>query len=338
VRRPVHNSLWVSLGIGIACSLVTAPAVSGSSETLLETSSLNAAAAEDGTPRAQDMPMQQWRSWFNPDAAVSGVAPRSLQEAIRKDNPDELQSLLDEGWNPDGLTDVRETPLELAIRLGRVDFAEQLLRGGANPNHGSRATQTIPLQLAIRNRDAAMVQALLEAGAKVDTRVPRTLRTPLANTDDSPLHEAATIGNLDIARVLLASSARVNITNHAGLTPLHHAIAANHVELAEFLLDSGAELNARGRVGTTPLHLAAIEGSVDAVRLLLERGAEVNTSTRNGSTPLHGAINRGHTEIVALLIAHSADRSRVGITGETPISAARRLGHESIIRLLESGR
>lgn len=358
--RPAFGRIWPAMAVGVACSM-TAIALASGTEGRVWTSNLEAStdipmlettqagtttpptpppatipasAAEDATP--PQMLMQPWRSWFNPDAASGTVAPRSLQEAIRRNDADEIQALLDAGWSPDGLTDVRETPLELAIRLGRIELAEELLQRGANPNLGSRATQTIPLQLAIRNRNTALVRALVLAGAQVDTRVPRTLRTSLAHIDDSPLHEAASIGDIEIAGILIAASARLNDGNRAGLTPLHHAIAANHVELAAFLLDSGAELNARGRVGTTPLHLAAVEGSVDAVRLLLLRGAEVNTSTRNGSTPLHGAIYRGQVEIVELLLSRGADRSRVGLSGETPLLAAQRLGYEPIIRLLEA--
>jgi ankyrin repeat protein len=280
--------------------------------------------------------MLQWREWFHPSESMTpAVSYRTLQEAILQKDLDGLQRLLDAGRSPDGLSDLRETPLELSLRLGEEGFAERLLHHGANPNLGSRATETLPLQQAIQAGQPTLVRLLLAHGATVQTRIPHALRMPMNHLDDTLLHVAAQGGRLDIVTLLVDAGARMDATNRAGLTPMEHAIAGDHVEVTAFFLNAGADLEHRGRIGTTPLHLAALEGSVQTVGLLLQRGARVNTRTRNGSTPLHAAVARGHADIARLLVAHGADVHAAGQRGESPLDIAHRMGNAELLAILQ---
>ncbi|KAL7307149.1 hypothetical protein TKK_0000874 [Trichogramma kaykai] len=60
---------------------------------------------------------------------------------------------------------------------------------------------------------------------------------------DTPLHVAAALGSLEIAKILVWNGARVNERNARRLTPLHYALFhAGCEELVWFLLESGGSL------------------------------------------------------------------------------------------------
>lgn len=58
-----------------------------------------------------------------------------------------------------------------------------------------------------------------------------------------------------------------------GSTPLHHAATAGDLEAIRVLLDAGADIDAQGEHAHTPLMDAVQQGRTEAVKLLVERGA-----------------------------------------------------------------
>jgi len=80
------------------------------------------------------------------------------------------------------------------------------------------------------------------------------------------LHEAAIAAGstfplirkqaIEIAEVLLAASADVNIKNINGDTPLHEAAIHNRSKIAEILLAAGADVNMRNNEARTALDVA----------------------------------------------------------------------------------
>lgn len=72
----------------------------------------------------------------------------------------------------------------------------------------------------------------------------------------------------------------------SGDTPLHWAAVLNNVELARFLIGKGADVNVRqAKYLVTPLHAAARRGHSDMCRLLLDSGADVTAQERHFKTP-----------------------------------------------------
>ncbi len=76
------------------------------------------------------------------------------------------------------------------------------------------------------------------------------------------------------------------------MTPLHEAAAMGHLEVARLLLERGADVNAKNKHGFTPLHFAAGIGHTDVAKLLLEHGADVNAKDEHGRTPADIARER----------------------------------------------
>ena len=95
------------------------------------------------------------------------------------------------------------------------------------------------------------------------------------------LHVAARNGYMEIAKLLLARGADVNLTDKEGETPLHNSILTMHcLELIPLLMGRGANIHARrAEEGSTVLHLAARTGEVKIYKCLLEFGADPDMRT-----------------------------------------------------------
>ena len=52
-----------------------------------------------------------------------------------------------------------------------------------------------------------------------------------------PLHLAAMSGDIRIARLLVETSARIDVVNSEQATALHKAASLNHTEVAKYLVD-----------------------------------------------------------------------------------------------------
>lgn len=101
---------------------------------------------------------------------------------------------------------------------------------------------------------------------------------------------------IDMARPLvLQYGADVNLPDQSGLSPLHHAATAGNMAVVRLLLDNGADVNATNKVGITPLYMALVQRRTRIASLLRQRGAaEVSRELANGlsmSVALQDAMN-----------------------------------------------
>ncbi len=125
-------------------------------------------------------------------------------------------------YAPDGFT-----PLGLAAFFGHREVVELLLARGADVNAVSRnATGYTALTGAVAKGDAAIVAALLAAGANANYRYAK---------GHSPLHEAAVSGNSALVKLLLEHGADPNARMDDGKMPADLAAARGHEELAKQL-------------------------------------------------------------------------------------------------------
>lgn len=115
----------------------------------------------------------------------------------------------------------------------------------------------------------------------------------------------------EIEKLMRENSISANVVDERGDTPLHHAAALGQVEVAKFLVNIGAEINAENNGGGTPLYIAASFGKINVAKFLIEKVEEfpiekvkayVNKADNiHGYTPLHVAAQKGYMDIVQLL-------------------------------------
>ena len=137
-----------------------------------------------------------------------------------------------------------------------------------------------------------------------------------------------------IRRLLEASPDLVGARDEKGNTPLHLAASLGDVAAVEALIDKGAGVNAKNKRGATPLFQAVNLGNVDVVLMLLQQGADVNARTRSDWTALHGAVAFGMKRIVVILIDHGADVNATDEMDEAPLNIAVAADHHDIAGLL----
>ena len=166
-----------------------------------------------------------------------------------------IQLLLKGGADPNVSDREGRSPLEWASiggEKGAVDSVRVLLDAGAHVDHQNTHGQTA-LEHACFGSDFArdVAPTLLQIPATVKSVEDRA----------------------DIVRLLIAKGANVNLAADDGSTPLHWAASWGDVDITKQLLAAGADPNARDKNGDRPLEKAArqcIDGRGDTCREALK--------------------------------------------------------------------
>ena len=136
--------------------------------------------------------------------------------------------------------------------------------------------------------------------------------SPASGGEDSALHWAAHVGDLEKVKELLQAGGDINAKGWRGTTPLDRAAAYGHREVVAFLIEEGADIapDYRSDTGLTLLHAAARGGCLELARKLVEKGADIDAKGNDGRTPLDFAESNGYEEMAALLREHGGKRNR----------------------------
>ena len=155
------------------------------------------------------------------------------------------------------------------------------------------------LNLAIKWGNLIFVKFLIEkCGANVNNA---------GAEDRSPLHKAASGGNIEIVKYLHQNGADLEAKTKLEIggkiffdkTPLHLAVNGGHIEVVKYLHQNGADLNAAANFDKiTPLHLAVALEHIEIVKYLHQNGADPEAESIFFTTPVSMAIKRGHVEVV----------------------------------------
>jgi len=100
--------------------------------------------------------------------------------------------------------------------------------------------------------------------------------------------------------------AALDVRNAEGLTPLIVAASSGQMEMLKSLLAQGAGVDATAADGRTALIAATQSGKIEAVEALIAAGANLNAGARGTGTALNVAENAGETQIAKLLLASGA--------------------------------
>lgn len=217
-----------------------------------------------------------------------------------------------------------KTPLHFAIELDELSMVELLLtQKNINPFVEDNEGKT-SLDYAKDGEKVEILQALIN--------------NKYGSEQDSLLHLAAMIGEINAVRYLISKGVEVNARNDLLHTPLHLAAGIGHVEIVEVLVQQGnAAIDVFDARNQTPMHYAVNNKKLEVVKLLLKLGGDVNLARqRQGSmnlSPLHNAVSSSNyderdlcLDIVRCLI--NAKDSKINLQdyeNKTPLHYADRL-------------
>lgn len=176
----------------------------------------------------------------------------------------------------------------------------QLLQRGFDPNTPDPRGRT-GLFLAVREPSPKVASVLIDW--------PTTDVEKRSLDDESPLMIAAITGQIDLARRLIERGADVN---KPGWTPLHYAASRGQLAVMRLLLEESAYIDAASPNGTTPLMMAARYGSPEAVKLLLEEGADPMLKNNLGMTAIDFANGVNRTDSAEIIAAFVRARRPAG--------------------------
>ncbi|NGM88428.1 ankyrin repeat domain-containing protein [Parapusillimonas sp. SGNA-6] len=171
------------------------------------------------------------------------------------------------------------------IANDRASQVRTMLARGANPNELSPKGQTA-LTHAIRE-GAWNVYDVLISNRKTDLNAVNFNR-------ETPLMYLAILGETKRAENLIRRGAEVN---RLGWTPLQYAASKGQLETVRMLVAHKALVNAPAPDGTTALMMAAYAGSEEVVRFLLRKGADPTMKNLNQRSAADWARVRNHGKL-----------------------------------------
>jgi ankyrin repeat protein len=196
-------------------------------------------------------PVNQWGMGthdYQDKNRVFSATYTPLINAVLAGNLDIIQLLLKKGISVNKRSADNKLPMEEAILQSKLSVINLLLPHTDLAQFTSTGDTLLILALKKKEKDNALIHALLKAGANPQ-------QTNDAN--ETALHHAARLGNEDIMPALLqeASPDYVNHVNKHGNTALLIAAQHNHNNIVEYLLNAGAE-DISNKKGKTAEHVA----------------------------------------------------------------------------------
>jgi ankyrin repeat protein len=232
----------------------------------------------------------------------------SLLFAAQQGDVESGRMLLQTGADVDERSDKDgKTALMVATASGHQEFSVALLEKGADPNLADEGGFTALHYAALGGNGAALVRTLFAHGAQPNPRTTKDSReyvyAGVNLTGATPLFLAATLGNVETARALVAGGADPFLTTERGTAPLHVASWGGSPYFRDWTEDEKKNL-------------------FDMTKLLVELGADVNSTGEHAWTALHGAAYKGVDTVVQFLVDHGARTEVFDEYGQTPLSIA----------------
>ena len=215
------------------------------------------------------------------NATLSKSWPSALTEKETMDLPPErIAFIIAHGadpnhikklWNSDTKSATIGIPLHDAVRLGKHQFAQTLLKAGAKVDLARESDGIRALHLACKQSDEEMIKILIAAGTNLDT--------PTLGKEHFPERYAGMSGKAPIDLISIEKSPLL-IDAGAKLQPrlLNRAISSKNLELVRYFLNKGADPNPQisQSPSTSPLDSALNSGDKEIIEHLLKNGAKLS--------------------------------------------------------------
>lgn len=188
-----------------------------------------------------------------------------------------------------------EKEFKNAIETGNINKVQELINDIDLEKCGTDA-----IGRAAFHNYKDIVDILIAAGVNVNVK---------DFVDTTPLERAASWNNLEMAKNLIKAGANVNFQeSYYKYTALISIAEKGYTQMAQLLIASGADVNLKRRHNVNALLTASRNGFTDFVKLLLDNGADINQCGDKGNySPLFEAAANYKKETTELLIRYGAE-------------------------------
>jgi len=182
-------------------------------------------------------------------------------------------------------------------------------------------------------------------------------KNPWISRQIKKLFEATFLKNIKVIKDLIGEGISVNVTSEDSYrrTPLHIAASLGEIKIMKLLLEAGGRVDALDSSDRNVLHIAASCGAVEIVKLLMEEyppynwlenaNPEERTNTdfllhavdELGMTPIAHACLNGQMITAAFLIGQGASLSSLDVYGSSILHLACKSGNISLVQWLMDG-
>ncbi|MEO7391491.1 MAG: ankyrin repeat domain-containing protein, partial [Ramlibacter sp.] len=176
--------------------------------------------------------------------------------AIKRDDPAEIVSLLNRGFDPNTLDPQGFAGLFIALRDSSQKSAQVLIAWPKTNVEIRTPKDESPLMMAALKGNLPLVKKLIERDADVN------------KTGWTALHYAATGGHVAIIDLLLENHAYIDAASPNGTTPLMMAAHYGSAAAVKLLLDGGADPALKNQLGLTAIDFAFRASRNDAADLI----------------------------------------------------------------------
>ncbi|KAF8561580.1 hypothetical protein P879_03667 [Paragonimus westermani] len=156
------------------------------------------------------------------------------------------------------------------------------------------------------------------------------------NYNRTPLHFAASNGNLATVRFLVESRALIDVVDKYGITPLMWAVYNNHRKVAIFLIENGAKHTKITKQGHTIIHFIAESNAVGILKYLYQKYhiLKIDQEDNSGLTPFLVAAHRGNQLLLEVFVKQKCLVSKKDKRQRTALHLASWKGHMAVVSYL----
>lgn len=220
----------------------------------------------------------------------------------------------------------RDTPILRSLYTNHDDITRLLVASDANLNLENNYRHS-PIFVAVERQKGEFVDLFITSGAQ-------------AGIDSDNLFRWVTKRNLIGILAMLKGGVDPNVKNEQGNTPLIIAASLGDVESVRNLLAYRADPNAANKDGNTALIYAARYNHPQIIYELMRpyslvAPVDVNIQNKQGETALYWAASRGYEEAVKRLLAANTNRDLKDKNGLTARDIAQKKGRRNIVALFD---
>ncbi|XP_046331690.2 serine/threonine-protein phosphatase 6 regulatory ankyrin repeat subunit A-like [Haliotis rufescens] len=226
-----------------------------------------------------------------------GKTPLAL--AVREGYPEVVKHLIRCGSDIN-MSDTRSlSPLHSAIAVLNYEIAESLLQAGAVINCQTNDTQESPLMVALSMGRPDLVQLMLNNGADVNL-CDFKCYSPLHRSQTIGYPDTV---KEELTELLLQAGGKLNARDHQGHIPLHRSIFTGSIRgrqctpCIRLLVEAGSKLkqDTFAHTRTSPLYWLCSKGDLNIARYLVQCGWELQSESWirfSGKTPEQTHLHR----------------------------------------------